>query len=279
MACGSHELWGYETLELSTGEEGRAPDLEAYADIEAVAFSPDGHLLAAATYGGLRIWASSDWGTVKPTLVAKSPMGAYAIAFSLDGKSVATGSISKGVLVFDVQSGAPKWPSVGTSSISGIAYSRDGRLIASGEDYGDIKLWDAATGALVRTLHADHIWEQASTLAFFRDGRLAVGSYRRPGITIWDSESGALLQTLRGTASPIWPPGTVWSIAISPDDAWVAAGESDHSIRFWNKDSDAPARSIFGHVKDVLAVAFSPDGHQLASGGADHSVKIWANAP
>jgi WD40 repeat protein len=284
---------GLKIVNASTGEAGKAPALGPYTDIEAVAFSPDGRLLAAATSRGLRIWSNEDWDRGEPTLVspASEPanqsmpaIGRHAVAFSPDGTRVATGSVSQGTFVFDARSGALKWQTNTKESVSAVAFSRDGRLVASaGQDYGDIKLWDAMNGTDVRTLHAQGSWQPTTTLAFFHDGRLAAGSYQKPGITIWDSRTGTQLQTLSGTSSMLGAPGNVWSIAISPDDTWIASGNSDRSIRFWNAKNDLkdekPARSIFGHANDVMAVAFSPDGDQFVSGGADKVLNIWAKLP
>ncbi len=139
-----------------------------------------------------------------------------------------------------------------------------------------IKLADAATGTSLLILHRQNQWQPATTLAFFPDGRLATGSYQRAGIDIWDSVSGTLLKTLKATNSLVWGEGTIWSIAISPDEKWIAAGDSDGSVRLWTQDSTQPAKSFFGHAKDVLSVAFSPDGKTIASGGADHKIQLWA---
>jgi WD40 repeat protein len=171
-----------------------------------------------------------------------------------------------------------KWTSDTKDSVSGVAFSRDGRLVAAGHANGEIGIWDAATGAAVRKMSGDG-WQPSTTLAFFRDGRLAAGSYQKPGITIWDTRAGSVLRKLKGSSSLLWPPGNVWSIAISPDDAWIAAGSTDRSIRFWNANSDDPIRNVFGHKRDVISVAFSPDGKQFASGGADKIVNIWLGLP
>jgi len=268
---------GVEILDASTGAQGKAPALGAYEEIEAVAFSPDGRLLAAATHDGLRIWSSDDWSAANPVLVAQAPEGAYAVAFSPDGKEVATGSISKGLLVWNAASGAPLWQSSPGDSIDSVAFSRDGGLVGSGGSYGDVKLWNSATGALARALATEDSGFPISTLTFFRDGRLAAGGYQKPEISIFDSGTGTLLRKLQNAPPLFGSSGNVWSIAISPDDSWIASGYTDRSIRIWGAKTYSLERTIFGHAKDVTALAYSPDGHEFASGGADHVVKIWAS--
>ncbi len=271
MGYGGWRIWN-----VATWEQAPRPDFEPYLDVEALAFAPDGHAIAAATSNGLRVWTSADWGTGKPALSAQSKLGAYGIAFSPDSKSIATGSVAAGLLVFDVQTAQPKWPPAGKDSVPGVVYSRDGRMIAYGASDGSIKLVDAATGKSVLILQRQNEWQPATTLAFFPDGRLADGSYQRTGVDIWDSVLGTLLKTLKATNSLVWGEGTIWSIAVSPDEKWVAAGDSDGSVRLWTQDSVQPAKSFFGHAKDVLSVAFSPDGKTIASGGADHKIQLWA---
>jgi WD40 repeat protein len=271
MGYGGWRIWN-----VTTWDQASAPDFEPYLDVEALAFAPDGHAIAAATSNGLRVWTSADWGTGKPILSAQSKLGAYGVAFSPDGKSIATGSVAAGLLVFDAQTAQPKWPPAGKDSVPGVAFSHDGRMIAYGASDGSIKLVDAGTDTSVLILQRQNEWQPATTLTFFPDGRLATGSYQRAGIEIWDSGSGTLLKTLKATNSLVWGEGTIWSIAVSPDEKWVAAGDSDGSVRLWTQDNIQPAKSFFGHAKDVLSVAFSPDGKTIASGGADHKIQLWA---
>jgi len=267
---------GLEIFDTSTGAEGKTPALEAYQDIQALAFSPDGRLLAAATSAGLRIWSSADWSAASPALVGQAPQGSYAVAFSPDGKEVATGSVSKGLLVWNAANGASEWQSGTGDSIDSVAFSRDGGLIASGSENGEIKLWNS-TGALVRTVNNEDYGFPVSTLAFFQDGRLSAGGYQKPGMAIFDGATGTVLRKLQNAPPLFGAPGDVWSIAISPDQSWIAADYTDRSIRLWDAKTYSLVRTIFGHAKDVTALAFSPDGHELASGGADHVVKIWAS--
>ncbi len=114
MGYGGWRIWN-----VATWNEGPRPDFEPYLDVEALAFSPDSHAIAAATSNGLRVWTSSDWASGKPALSAQSKLGAYGVAFSPDGKSIATGSVAAGLLVFDAQTAQLKWPASGKEQRSG----------------------------------------------------------------------------------------------------------------------------------------------------------------
>lgn len=267
---------GLEIRNAATGAEGKSPTLDNYQEIQAVAFSPDGRMLAAATSSGLRIWSSTDWGTATPILINRASEGNYAVAFSPDGKRVAAGSVLKGVLVWQDPAGAQFWQSGTADSIDSVAFSRNGTLVASANEYGDIKIWNANSGALVRSLDNGETGFPIRALAFFRDGRLAAGGSEKPEITIFDGTTGAVSARLQAATPLLGAAGDVWSIAISPDQSRIAAGYTDRSIRIWDAKTYSLLRTIFGHAKDVTAIAYSPSGSELASGGADGFVKIWA---
>ena len=267
---------GLGIFNVATGAAGKSPALDNYQDIQAVAFSPDGKSLAAATSSGLRIWSSPDWGRVAPSLIGQAKDGNYAVAFSPDGKEIATGSVNHGALLWHAADGAPLSTSTGSKAdVSAVAFSLDGSLLAAGDDGGSVSLY-RPDGTALRSFDAEDFLA-VHTLAFFRDGRIAVGGYEAPGIRIYASADGKLLAKLEAPAPLFKKAGTIWSIAIAPDQSLIASGNSDDAIRIWDAKTYRLIRSIFGHKSDVTAVAFAPDGHRLAS-GSDHDVKIWANA-
>jgi WD40 repeat protein len=150
--------------------------------------------------------------------------------------------------------------------VNSVAFSPDGRLLASAGS-GEIKLWEVASGSLVRTL-TGHTWAVYS-VAFSPDGRLlASGSCGRFAlgcvqgeIKLWDVASGSEVRTLSGHTS------AVTSVAFSPDGRLLASsGSWDRTIKLWDVATGREVRTLSGHTSGVLSVAFSPDGRLLASG-------------
>lgn len=80
---------------------------------------------------------------------------------------------------------------------------------------------------------------------------------------------GPLEQVLVGHA------GSVRSVAVTTDGAWIVSGGDDHTVRIWDLASGRLERTLEGHTGSVNSVAVAPDGARIFSGGDDHTVRIW----
>ena len=190
------------------------------------------------------------------------------VAFSPDGRLLASGSSDKTMKVWEVASGALLRTLEGhTWSVNSVAFSPDGRALASASWDNTIRLWDAASRALLRTLEGHTFWLRS--VAFSPDGRTLASGSADNTIRLWDAAGGALLRTLAGHT------GDVHSVAFSPDGRLLASGSEDNTIRLWDAASGALLRTLEGHTYTVNSVAFSPDGRALASGSWDGTVRLW----
>jgi hypothetical protein len=148
-------------------------------------------------------------------------------------------------------------------------YSPDGTRIVSGSSDETVRVWDASTGAVLRTLegHTSSVW----SVAFSPDETLIVSSSGdQTGITrIWDASTGAVLHTLEGHT------GSVHSIAISLDGTRIVSGSRDRTMRIWDASTGAVLRTLKGHTSSVWSVAFSPDETRIVSGSGDQTVRVW----
>ena len=198
------------------------------------------------------------------------------VAYSPDGRRIASGSEDSSAKVWDAKSGACAATLEGHSNhVMSVAYSPDGRRIASGSDDKSVRVWDTDTdsdsyGACVATLEGHS--KCVTSVAFSPDGRRIASGSEDQSVRVWDAESGACVATLEGHSE--W----VMSVAYSPGGRNIASGSRDKSVRVWDAESGAcvaTLEGLEGHSSWVTSVAYSPDGKNIASGSLDKSVRVW----
>lgn len=214
-----------------------------------------------------RAAASTASYALKQTL-AEHREGVIAIAFSPDGKSLASVSDDATAKLWDPQTGTLKQTLTGhVGHLLSVAFSPDGRTLVTGGHDKTIKLWDAQTGALKRTLTGNA--GSVSSVAFSPDGKTLANGSMDKTVRLWDAQTWMLKHTLTGNTYTIWP------IAFSPDGKTLVSGIADGTMRLWDPETGELRQTLTGHTGAVFSVAFSPDGKTLASGSVDGTLKLW----
>ncbi|BBM86344.1 hypothetical protein UABAM_04730 [Candidatus Uabimicrobium amorphum] len=266
---GSVRLW-----DVATGKE-ITTITEHTASVLSVAFSPDGKTIASGA-GNIFGLGGPDGGSVKLWDVATGKKihkitghtnRVNSVAFSPNGKTLASGSGDKTVRLWDVATGKEITTitvHAHTYSVLSVAFSPDGKILASGSD-ATVRLWDVATGKEIHKItgHTNRV----NSVAFSPDGKILASGSDDATVRLWDVATGKEIHKITGHTY------SVLSVAFSPDGKTLASGSEDNTVRLWDVATGKLITKITGHANDVNSVAFSPDGKTLASASGGYNIQ------
>jgi WD40 repeat protein len=195
-----------------------------------------------------------------------------------------------------------------SSCVGSIACSPDGKTVLSGSWDNTLKLWDAASGKLIRTFtgHSSGVY----SVAYSPDGKTVLSGSGDSTLKLWDVTSGKEIRTFAGHTR------SVSSVAYSPDGKTIISGADDKTLKIWDVasgkeirtftgfssfissityspdcktilsasagllilwdvSSGKKIRTFTGHSGGVSSVAYSPDGKTVLSGATDRTIKLW----
>ena len=277
-------------------------------NVTAVAFSPDGRLVATASFDhSAWIWKSPG----QETIARLNHEGVvWALDFSKDGKYLATASWDGRATVWEVSTGRrlAQLPHQ-KHAVTAVAFSPDGRFLATASEDKTARVWEWAVerekaqlphrdnvnaiafspnGKFLLTASDDkmaRVWEPATeqqirtmehrtgvvALAFSEDGNSLATATRDGTAQAWDVASG------RKISQPITHGGTIWSLDFNPNGKYLATASRDKTARVWELPSGKEVTRL-DHDDFVWRVTFSPDGQLVATASRDHTARVWAVA-
>ncbi len=268
LAAGSRELWlldanSHSVIKKITGQTGL---------VTALAWSRDGAWLAAASglpskSGEVRLYHSGSADPVK-TIAAHSDR-IHDLAFSPDGRLLATCSYDRLVKLWDVETGREvRTLKDHSDAVYGIAFRPDGKLLASVAADRAVKVWNVQTGTRLYTLGDATDWLYA--VAWNPDGKHLAAAGVDKSIRVWEAneKEGKLVASAFAHEKP------VLKLAFSADGKSLYSLGEDRIVKGWDAAKLVEKKIFPTESEAVLSVAVRPDGKELALGRYDGALIV-----
>lgn len=240
-----------------------------------LAYRPDGAQLAVAggapgAAGEVRVYDAQTLTPVGAPLKGHTDL-VYSIAWSPDGKRLATGSQDKTAVIWE-------WPSgkqlavckEHSDAVNRVCFAPDGKSLYTASQDHNVRRFDAANGQVIRSFtgHGDAV----TALALSPDGKGLVSSGPEPRVRWWNVDTGDTSRYSDGHES------AVNDLTFSKDGKLLASAAADRTVRIWDANNANHLRALEGSGDWVYAVAFSPDAKFVAGAGADGMTRLWEAA-
>ena len=261
---GTVKVWDLRTKQELTTLKAHEMSLSTLVKLT---FSPDSKTLALSSDNTVKLLNLS---TKEEKTLKGHQLPVYAVAFSPDGKTLASGGLDGTVRLWDASPKKEMSTLKGSSPVADVDFSPDGRTLASAS--GDtVKLWDVSANQELGTFKGHK--EPVTAVAFSPDGRIVASAgearFGRAPVKLWDVRTMQELSTLNGHT------GSVSDVAFSRDGKMLASASNDTTVKLWDVNTMQQLGTLKGHEVFVFAVAFSPDGKMLASASHSGAVKLW----
>lgn len=254
--------------------------------VTTMAIRPDGKFVALSVESGDVVVVDTTSWKISRTIHAHQGV-TWGLAYSPDGKLLATGSSDHTVKLWNADTGEliVKWGVEGCTSadcgtnihhgwINSVAFSPDGKWLVSGgglrSEATDILVWDVEQRAYAFDFgsYKKHTSEIQS-VAFSPDGKRLVTAAADRLIKVWSMETRQWVMDITGHTD--W----VFSAEFTPDGSQIISAGSDRTVRLWDTLYGRPVMTLLGHSNQVFDAMPSEDGRYIVSASEDKTVRVW----
>ena len=229
-----------------------------------------GTAVTATGIGGIVYWiehATPAPGTRLYTYRGHSEI-VSSVAWSPNGKYIASGSYDKTVQVWDALTGKTVLIYRGHNyAVLSVAWSPDGtRIASSGDTVSTVQVWEALSGRIVLDINGHGAL--VNSVAWSPNGKYIASGLADNTVQVWDASNGANVTYGKYANS-------VYEVAWSPDSKYIASGSFDRTVQVWDASNGANVLAYREHSGFITALAWSPNGKYIASGSYDNTVQVW----
>lgn len=261
---------------------------EHTAQVNALAFSKDGKMLASSGYTNpvIQLWDLDTLSKLSSFTLAARHDSVTVVAFSDDSTTLVSLDTLGDIIYWDVNTNSKVSDAKNIGSYEVAALSENGSILAIGDKDGEkIHVWETAKGRWRVTFRghvnffkegpdADEKEADIRALAFTPDGKMLASGSEDKTVQLWNTQNGAKIATFKGHE------GWVTTVALTADGGTVASGDADRVIKIWDVDTEREHAMLIGHKNTINALAFAPEGASpysgcLASGSADGTIRFW----